>query len=437
MSDTIIRTSQHSLLFANNHKLEELCSFITEYRRVAQLYLNHLWEKGITLTTYKNNKTTYYNFDTNTNLNCPTMLSTVELDKELNLQSTLTARVKKCCVTQILSVIRGTIEKQKRRQYIVNKKRSQSKSITKKLRKAVRKNKPTKPDVSRINPEINSVCLDYQDNNNSVYDGWLKLFSYTNTERSKSVLFPIKDHRHSKKLAMNGTRMNSFILTDKAVDIRWEVKPTTNISTSIVGADQGKTTILSLSDKQETPLENKDGYSLDKIMDVLSRKKKGSKKFKKAQNHRRNFINWSINQLNFSNIGTLKFEDVKYLRYKNSSGRKMSHWTYSDIRDKVESRCELENVSLIYDSSTYYSQRCHICGLVLKSQRKRKVYTCTNCGWEGDSDYNSACNHQQDLPDISDLRRLNLNKRGFFWRTSGLTDLTGEEFTVPLSKELG
>ena len=36
---------------------------------------------------------------------------------------------------------------------------------------------------------------------------------------------------------------------------------------------------------------------------------------------------------------------------------------------------------------------------------------------------NFACNHQQYLPDVPDLRRL--------------FDLTGEEFTVPLSKKLG
>ena len=449
MSDTIIRTSKHSLLFSNKKKLDNLHNLITEYRRVATIYLNHFWDKGITLSMHKDAKTTYFNFDTNTHLDCPSMISTVELDKEIDLQSTLTARVRKCCVTQVLGIIRGTVEKQRKRQYIVNKKRAECRSISRRLRKAVRKNKPTKPDISKINPEINSLCLDYEENSNSSFNGWLNLHSYTNVERNQTILLPIKEHRHSKKLALHGTRMNSFILTDSMVDIRWEMTPLVNNSTQQVGADQGKKTVLALCDENKrsinTPKKNKDKYSLNRIMKVLERRKKGSKRFKKAQAHRKNFIKWSINQLDFGPFGTIKYESIVGLRYKNPTNREMSHWTYTDIRDKVASRCELENVSMVYDSSTYYSQRCHVCGLVLKSQRKKKVYSCKNCGWEGDADYNSASNHQQNLPDVTGLRNLKLNVKGFYWRTTGAftlggerlqVPLRGEEFTVPLSKKV-
>ena len=208
-------------------------------------------------------------------------------------------------------------------------------------------------------------------------------------------------------------------------------------ATKTLGADQGMKTVLTLSDHQVTPLTDDHGHSLESIIDKMRVKKKGSKAFGKLQDHRTNFINWSINKLNFKHIKTLKLEDVNHLRYKTSYSRKMSHWVYTDIRDKVASRCELEDVLLVPNESTYMSQRCHVCGLVLKSNRKGKVYSCKNCGYEGDSDYNSSCNHQLDLPDISDLRSLRLNIKGFFWKLTGVYSLEGEELSVPLSKKLG
>jgi predicted RNA-binding Zn-ribbon protein involved in translation (DUF1610 family) len=111
----------------------------------------------------------------------------------------------------------------------------------------------------------------------------------------------------------------------------------------------------------------------------------------------------------------------------------MIHTCHGRKRDRQSN--QFVSGALIFDSSTYHSQRCHVCGLVLKSHRQSKAYSCTNCGWEGDADFNSACNHQQNLPDLTDLRRLKLNRKGFFWKESGLFDLTGEEIAVSLTEE--
>jgi len=146
---------------------------------------------------------------------------------------------------------------------------------------------------------------------------------------------------------------------------------------------------------------------------------------------------WSINQLNFLNIKELRYEKVKNLRYKSKSSRYLSHWTYTEISDKLARMCEEQEVLFVSQSSVYRSQRCSQCGLVRKSQRKGKVYLCKNCGLEIDADVNASLNHQQDLPDIPyGLRRLNLNRSGFFWKTDGFYDLTGEELIVSLPKKL-
>ena len=403
---------------------------------MAQIYTDYLWNNGTQILLQKNGQGVFYKFDANTNLDIPVYLSTVEMDKTLNLDSFLTARVKKCIINQVSGILRGAIEKQRKRQFFSNNRRAQTEKVPHLLRKALRKNKPVKPDVSRINPELNSVCLEYQEDDRC-FNGWLKLFSFTTETRNKSIYLPIQHHRHSNRLRKNNSRiMSSFLLTEKSVDIRWELNPERNKGTDTHGADPGMNVVLSLSDKQVTPEKDIHGHSLNSILEKISRKKCGSKSIKKSYEHRENFINWSINQLDFSKIKELRYEKNRDVRkYKSSyHGSSLSHWMYTLIHSKVKSKCELEGVLLVeHEDSTYMSQRCHLCGMVKKSQRAGSIYSCENCGYVGDADYNSSCNHQQNLYELPyGFRKLKLNRSGFLWKELGLFELTGEALAVPL-----
>ncbi len=434
---SIIRTSRHELKYSNHKKLNELSNLLQEYRRVAQIYLDYLWSTGIRITYHKQGNTTFYHFDSKTLLNCPALLSTVKLDQELNLSSFLTARIRKCIITQVLGIIRGTIEKQRKRQYVANVRRAQRKKVPRNLRKALRANKPVKPDVSRIKAEINSVSLDYQEDNRR-FDGWLKLFSYSKERRGMTFKLPLKHHRHSRQLQSQGSLTNSFLLSEQHVDLRWRSEKKKPRGTKVVGADPGERTILTLSDGQSTPKQDKHGWTLQNIERHIARKRKGSRSIRKCYKHRTNFINWSINRLNFSEIRELRYEKNKNVRKYNSCyhSNRLSHWTYAEIHSKVEMKCETEEVLYVEHGSTYMSQRCCECGLVLKSNRVREVYSCKNCGWLGNADYNSSCNHQQDLYELPyGFRKFKLNRTGFFWKSEGLFDLSGEELAVPLSKK--
>jgi len=64
----------------------------------------------------------------------------------------------------------------------------------------------------------------------------------------------------------------------------------------------------------------------------MSRKKKGSKSFLRTQNHRKNYINWSINQLNMRGIKQLNIEKLRNVRKGKRSSRFLSHWTYINFR---------------------------------------------------------------------------------------------------------
>ena len=224
-----------------------------------------------------------------------------------------------------------------------------------------------------------------------------------------------------------GKLKTSFLIGKNKVDMRWEITIKKKTKGRIIGADQGMKDVLTCSDKQVTPKVDIHDHSLESIMRKMVEKRKGSKNFKKSQDHRENFVNWSINQLNLSGIQQINLERIWNINYKSKTSKLMSHWSNTLIRDKVVGISEELGVHVNHQSSTYRSQRCSECGMVRKSNRKGKVYTCKHCGLIIDADYNASLNHEQNLPEIPyNFRNLQLNRKGFFWLESGLFDLEGE-----------
>jgi transposase len=339
----------------------------------------------------------------------------------------LSARAKKCILTQVLGIIKATTEKRRKRLFVFNKLCEENK-YNERLQQNLDKFHTLKPNLENINFEFNSICMDFQ-KSDGFFNGFLQLSSIGNT--FGKLRLPIKFHRNNKKY-QDWKMMNSFLIGKDFINIRWEKEIELKTEGLEIGGDQGKLTILTLSDRQITPKTDNHGHSLDSVIEKLSNKKKGSIAFIKAQKHRKNFINWSINQLNFNNIKHIKLEEVININFGKRCSRLMSHWTNTIIRDKISSRCQESGVRFTLQSCTYRSQRCSQCGLVRKSNRKGKVYVC-GCGYSDDADFNASCNHEQTLPNIpTKLRVLNLNRKGFYWKENGFYTLEGVELTVPL-----
>jgi len=162
------------------------------------------------------------------------------------------------------------------------------------------------------------------------------------------------------------------------------------------------------------------GHNLTTINQKLTRKQKGSRSFKKAQQHRTNYINWSINQINLQNVKTLRLENIKYLRRYRKTSRFISHFTYTDIFDKLRDLCNTNGVQIVYTNPTYTSQRCNQCGWVQKSNRKGKVFKCRQCSYEVDADLNAARNIALCLRPLGPkTRQLRRNLKGFYWNEVG------------------
>lgn len=417
----MIRSTNHLIIKdINKNKLEKLSNFIDEYRRVAKLIIDDIWSNGYKWSVEDKN------FEFNINNDLLDSPSFIDYNR-FNITTSLSGRSLSSLVTQLVGIIRATTEKRRKRLYVFNKLCDEG-FYNERLQQNIEKFQVLNPNVYNLNPELSSKCVDWVASDKH-FNGFIRLKSIGN-EFGK-IKIPIKFHRNNKKYK-DWTMMNSFLIGKDFINIRWSKEIQLKDNGIEVGGDQGKLTILTLSDRQITPKTDIHNHSLDTILENMSHKKKGSRAFLKAQDHRKNFINWSINRLNFDNIKHVKLEEVININYGSRTSRLMSHWTNTLIRDKISSHCELNGVRFSLQSCTYRSQRCSKCGLVRKTNRKGKLFICRGCGHSDDADYNASCNHEQTLPDIPlKLRKLNLNRKGFYWKETGFYDLTGQEFRVP------
>ena len=395
----MIRTSKHYFYKPNKNKLNKLKSFVQKYNVATQYFVDLIWNNYV-----------------DQNLNSPNMIST----KGQNIEN-LSQRALKCAATQACGIVKGVLDLKKRRLYILNNKLIKDSKEYNKLKQLIDKQVINKPNV-KVYCELNSICCDIKDHH-------LQLKSLG--KEFGKIRLPFRFHKGSKRWSKKGKLLNSILLSEKGIDLRWEIEtPKLKEKGITVGVDQGKINVVSLSNQQTKP--NKHGHDLNTIQLRLSRKKKGSKGFRKEQEHRKNYVNWSINQLNFDNINKVNVEKIKDIRKGKKVNRIMSHWTYTLINSKLERKCEELGVQVSYSSCSYRSQRCSSCGFVHKLNRKGKIFSCKDCGYCDDSDINAAKNHEIDLPHLDkNLCHLGLsNLLGFYWLESGLFDINGKKRTV-------
>lgn len=411
----IVRSTQHTTTFTNVGKRGRMSKFLDEYQRIGQIIIEVIWRDG------------YREFDVNEDqLELPRYLDY----NHFNLQTSLSARALSSLVTQLSGVIRASVEKRKRmlwmRDKINNEGGDSSKIIRLLINPKFKCMKPTFPHVA----ELSSKCVIFEKGKHS-FDYILYLRSLG--KEFGQIFIPLKKTSRSLKWESEGRMLGSFLITMNRIEIRWEVESKPR-SGETVGADQGMSTVMTLSNGTTTPDTCPHGHSLSTICGKVAGKKKGSKAFHRAQCHRKNFINYSINMMDLSGIGKIQLEKVVHINFGKRTNRRMQAWTNTLIRDKLMRRGEELGVQVTLQDCVYRSQRCsnEECGSVRKANRKGKIYNCKHCGNIMDADLNAARNHAVVLPNVSALRgrRLNLGD-GFFWKSTGMFTYDGQEFRVP------
>ena len=416
----MIRSTKHFFSHTNPGKISVLTEILQEYKRISQLYINHIWS-----AKFENLGNVTFDIS-NDLLSLPKYLNY----NDIKVNTTLSARLQSTALNQALGVIRGRIAIRSKLVWIINKRKSEGLSVDYYEKKLV-KNILTKPILNdNFSMELNSMNIDFKESN-----GYFNLFMRLKSSGFNKINLPIKLHKQNKKwLGKPGSkRLAGVLISNKCIQLRYDIPdPVKKTTGKIVGGDTGYKTLLTLSDGQATPGHDKDGHSLDSICTKLSRKKKGSVNFEQAQRHRTNFINWSINQLNLEDIKQINLEEVVNIFYKRPTSKKLARWTNADIERKILSKAIESGVQTQLQPSTYRSQRCSGCGIVRKSNRRGKIYECKFCGLSIDADLNGALNHEIELPPLPyDIRQMKLNISGFRWNPEGIFNLSGEELTVP------
>ncbi len=401
----MIRSIKLSNQFANSGKKETLRKFLAEYQRITCFFIDVLWEME----------------------NIPIFLPA---DITSKVSTWLSARMIQAAGKQASGIVRGTRRKQEQRLFVIKRLMKKGQSPAK-LQRKYDKTKISKPKPNEIYPELSSNFISINTENNTSFDIWLSIGSIGNGIHLK---IPLKRTRVLNKWMKQGTLKNRARLSLKYTTLMIDVpEPEKRTDGETMGLDIGEINTFSCSDGQSSG--TLDGWNLSKINEKLARKQRGSRGFKKAQRHRENFVNWSLNQLNLSGIQTLRIEKIKDIRRGKRISRRLSHWNYPQIFDKLSRICEETGVQLLAENPAYTSQRCSSCGWTRKRNRNGKLFICGKCGYTVDSDINAAINLSVELPEISSAtRQKNINRNGFYWLNSGLY-LLGGEHIVPLVQE--
>jgi len=403
----MIKSTQTSLKFSNTDKLLLVKDFIKEYKSIISQFVDILWdEKKISL-----------------------LLSKTITSK---INTFLSSRIIQCAGKQASGIVRGTRAKQEKRKWKIED--FKSKNLLKKARKLQTiydLTNVSKPKIENIEPELDSRFIKIDLENSTSFDGWITIKSITKSKSRNHLVIPFKRTKHFNKLYKKGTLKTGIRLSKDKITFMFDLPDVIKKSEGkTLGIDIGQITTISCSNNYVSNT-NKHGYDLNKINSVLSRRKKGSLGFKRAQDHRTNYINWSVNQLNLTGIKQVNIECIKNLRKGKISSRKLSHWTYKDIFEKVKSYCSECGVHVHEVNPTYTSQRCSSCGWTRKTNRKGKQFKCGKCGFAADADLNASTNISLPLAAIGRQQRLKqTNRTGFYW------NVLDQEIIVPDVKKI-
>jgi len=413
----MLRTSKHTLKFCNKKKHEIIVNLINDYRKLVQEIIDDIWKNGYNDFSVQKNK-----------LNLLSFLDSKFLNK---FDFEYTERLKQCAGKQAIGMLSAATEKRRRQLWKL--KQLQKEGINAKfLQRKINIFPLIKPNASNINLNLDSRFVDFDFENQNKFLCFVKLSSF---KKGQNVKIPISHSSIFDKWNDKGLLKQSIMLSKNNIFLIFESKVPKKTIGETIGCDQGIIDVVKLSDNQAIP-KYQDKYNLSDVQKILSRRKKGSIGFRKAQTFRKNIINWSINQLNFSNIKELRLEKLENVRKGKKSSRFLSHWTYTKINDKLKRVSEEKGFLIKEIPNEFRSQRCSECGWVRKANRKGKTFCCTKCACTLDADLNAASNLSLDLYEIPKWVRLKkINLSGFYWNSEGLFSSSQESIVPDTKKE--
>jgi transposase len=388
----IIRSSKTSIKFSNRGKRQLLSEIIDSYKDVMKQTIEALWNSDAS----------------------PKFLDGSFTDR---IQTDLSARLVQCACKQASAIVKGTKKKQKQRMFIINKLKQENKlREAERLQSIYDEVNQSKPDLDNVEMELDSRFVKIDFDNPTSFDGWITL---TSLGRKLKLQLPFKSHKHLNKMLKAGKLKNGIRLSKKSITFMFEIEEVKNESKNIVGIDIGVKSLFSVSYNEQKSYQstsNVHGWNMDSILDRMSRRKKGSKGFQRTVEHRKNYINEQLNKLEWNEIKQLNLENIKNLRKGRRTSKKLKHWNYALIFDRLIQKSSLHDVRVNRIPPTYTSQRCGCCGWTRKSNRNGEIFECGRCGFTHNADLNASVNIRLNLEPLGSKIRLSKpNLKGFYW----------------------
>lgn len=421
---SVIRSAKSSTKYNNTGKLSLLGVLLSEYRSYVRSIVDYYFDVLLVQDFEKFVNYTLFSF-------FPTAVDISHLD---NIK--LSARTMKAAENTAWRMIKAVLVSVRKKLYVIKLLKEKGEEYS--HIKIVQPTKPVVPDNLPCQLDSNNSIVHTKTNISFDIIVELKsLFSSSfkkELESDNKLTLVMKSHKQMNRF-MNSKKLNYILLKENSISLYFDVEKqiVKRTTKKKLGVDQGIKKLFSTTDSDgNSSFSSKDkhGWDIESIMTKMSLKKKGSKSFKKAQEHRTNYINYSINLLlKGTDASTVHFEKVMNIFKGRSRSNKMSRWTYAEIETAFKNKCELLGMEMKLEDSSYKSQRCSECGFVHANNRNKELFECKQCGYIDDADTNSSKNQILGLYEFTAedkvlLKSKNRGKNpGFVWTSTGYTIL--------------
>ena len=331
------RTSRVFLNDLNNSKVKTTLDFLTKSRNGIQYFTDLFWQKGDFSSTLADKKTIHQG------------IAKMEIPS---------SRLAQCYAKQAKEIVRGAVLL-----------------------------KGSKPQVKK-----HTLTLDNRFVQIEPFKGHFDYAIKLGGAGVPKVLLPVHSTKHFNEKLKDGWKIGKSIRLGQInkkifVDFLLE-KPLPKLKQTgkVVGLDSNYKNGLVLSDGQQVGQE------------LYSRIATFSKRQKHTYQEAKSITFQAIKQIDLTKVKMLVVEDLRYIRsgtrgkFPRTLNRRLSHWLFNSITNKLNQRCEEEGIQLQRKSPWKTSQRCSICGKWDKRNRRNDRFICIHCKNSDHADFNAAKN---------------------------------------------
>ncbi len=377
----MIRSSKHKLISCNKIKLSWLDNLFIDYKKDLATYIDYIIDGVLPLKTN---------------------LSSSVLPTEVIKHS----RYRQLIYKQASEIIRSQIDRASKKRYS-NYKQIYSYMVAKHPESSFTKTKFSQLKIKPIlkskyfsTPKLNNLSINLDERffdiqGGNQFDNFINIkLPYFNEKgtRALQINLPLNNHKHSNSLKKSEFALRRAIQIKNIngqyyINLIWFKEIASKTSGKSIGLDMGYKKLITSSDGQVI------NGNLTDIYSKISKKRQGSKSFKKCLVHRDNEINRLCNSLDTKDVSKIIIEDLNNVKHKKRYyTNKIQRWSYRKTIDKIARISEVKGIELVKVSPAYTSQTCSKCGHVDEKSRNSERFSCTCCGYQIDADYNAAIN---------------------------------------------